>query len=107
MNLISYSQEQLQGSNPNLAQIFLMGSRTSVVTFVWIRYPKMTVLASDWLTHFQHFLVNSCRDLLKTWHTFSLPGSDQVLWLLCGSKIQDYLPGLWFADTFSTSSQER
>jgi len=51
--LLTSSQEQLQpqGSTSILAQIFLMESRPSVITFYVDVKSKMAALASDWLTY--------------------------------------------------------
>jgi len=58
-------QERLQGSSPNLAQMFLMGSRPSVFTFYVDPKSKMATLASDWLRHFQLLLKNGCMNLCQ------------------------------------------
>jgi len=54
----------------------------------------MATLPSDWLTHFQILLKNSCRskDLPKTWHRCSLWCSDQVLLLYKWIRNPIWLP---------------
>jgi len=41
----------------------------------------MAALASDWLTHFQFFLKNGCRDLFQTWRKYCFLGPDKMLLL--------------------------
>jgi len=53
-----FSQKLLQGSTPNLAQMFLMRTWLSVVTFYVDLKFKMAALASDWMTRFQLLLRN-------------------------------------------------
>jgi len=81
----------------------------TIKCYYFKRDPKsnMATLASDCLTHFRLLLKNNCRDLLQTCLKCSLWVPDQVLILQSRSEIQYGYPGLWLADTFSTSSQER
>ena len=67
------------------------------------RKIKMAALASDWLRHFRLFLWNRRTEFNKTWQErrsqCPLPG-------LCfsgRSEKKDGRPGLWLAETFSTS----
>ena len=63
----------------------------------------MAALASDWLRHFQLFLWNRWTEFNKTWQEAR---SQRPLPRLCFSgrfKKQDGRPGLWLAETFSTS----
>ena len=65
---------------------------------------KMTALASDWLRHFRLLLWNHWREFNETWQEAR---SQCPLPRLCfsgRSDKQDDRPGLWLAETFSTSA---
>jgi len=83
------SQVQLQGYTPHLAQTFLLGYSSSVVTLYMDLKSKIATLASDRLTHFQEW----CRYLLQTWHRCFLWVSIQVLLLFMW--IQNPIWPLW------------
>ena len=64
---------------------------------------KMAALASDWLRHFRLLLWNSWTEFKETWQEAR---SQRPLPSLCfsgRSEKQDGHPGLWFAETFTTS----
>ena len=64
---------------------------------------KMAALASDWLRHFRLLLWNRLTEFNKTWQEAR---SQRPLPSLCfsgRSEKQDGCPGLWLAETFSTS----
>ena len=64
---------------------------------------KMAALTSDWLGHFPLFLWNHWTEFNQTWQGAR---SQCLLTSLCfpgQSKKQDGHPGLWLAETFSTS----
>ena len=63
----------------------------------------MAVLASDWLRHFRLLLSNCWTEFNETWQEAR---SQRLLPSLCfsgRSEKQDGRPGLWLAETFSTS----
>ena len=65
---------------------------------------KMAALASDWLRHFRLLLWNPRTEFNETWQEAR---SQRPLPSLCfsgRSEKQDGRPGLWLAETFSTSS---
>ena len=67
------------------------------------RKNKMAALASDWLRHFRLLLWNRCTEFNETWQEAR---SQRPLPSLCfsgRSEKQDGRPGLWLAETFSTS----
>ena len=67
------------------------------------RKKKMAALASDWLRHFRLLLWNRWMEFNETWQEAR---SQRPLPSLCfsgRSEKQDGRPGLWFAETFSTS----
>ena len=68
------------------------------------RKNNMAALASDWLRHFRLLLWNRWTKFNETWQEAR---SQRPLPRLCfsgGSEKQHYCPGLWLAETFSTSS---
>ena len=67
------------------------------------RKNKMAALASDWLRHFRLLLWNGWTEFNETWQEAR---SQRPLPRLCfsaRSEKQDGCPGLWLAETFSTS----
>ena len=67
------------------------------------RKNKMAALASDWLRHFRLLLWNRGTEFNETWQEAR---SQHALPSLCfsgRSEKQDGRPGLWLAETFSTS----
>ena len=67
------------------------------------RKNKMAALASDWLRHFQLLLWNRWTEFNETWQEAR---SQRLLPSLCfsgRSEKQNGRPGLWLAETFSTS----
>ena len=75
----------------------------SLCFFVLIGKNKMAALASDWLRHFRLLLCNRWTEFNETWQEAR---SQRLLPSLCFSgrlEKQDGRPGLWLAETFSTS----
>ena len=64
---------------------------------------KMAALASDWLRHFRLLLWNRWLEFNKTWQEARSQGPLPSLCFSGRSEKQDGRPGLWLADTFSTS----
>ena len=92
----------------NRIQRNLTGSKISTPStkfvFFWAdRKNKMAALASDWLRHFRLLLWNRWTEFNETWQEAR---SQRPLRSLCfsgGSEKQDGRPGLWLAETFSTT----
>ena len=63
----------------------------------------MAALASDWLRHFRLLLLNRWTELDETWQVSRSQRPLQSLCFLSRSEKQDGHPGLWLAETFSTS----
>ena len=63
----------------------------------------MAVLASDWLRHFRLFLWNRLTEFNETWQEARSQCPLQSLCFTGRSEKQDSCPGLWLAETFSTS----
>ena len=64
---------------------------------------KMAVLASDWLRDFRLLLWNCLMEFNKTWQEARSQRPLPSLCFSCRSEKQDGRPGLWLAETFSTS----
>ena len=72
-----------------------------------VRKNKMAALSSEWLRHFRLFLWNGWKEFNETWQETR---SQRPLPSLCfsgWSEKQDGYPGLWLAETFSTSILKR
>ena len=63
----------------------------------------MAALASDWLRHFDLLLWNRWREFNETWQEARSQRPLPSLCFLGWSEKQDGRPGLWLAETFSTS----
>ena len=64
---------------------------------------KMAALASDWLRHFRLLLWNSWTEFNETWQEARSQCPLPSLCFSGWSEKQDGHPGLWLAETFSTS----
>ena len=67
---------------------------------------KMAALASDWLRHFRLLLWNRWTEFNETWQEARSQCPLPSLCFLGRSEKQDGRPGLWLAETFSTSRQK-
>ena len=67
------------------------------------RKNKMAALASDWLRHFRLLLWNRWMEFNETWQGARSQCPLPSLCFWGRSEKQDGRPGLWLADTFSTS----
>ena len=95
--------KSLNGIQRNLTGSKISTSSTKFVFFRPIAKNKMAVLASDWLRHFRLLLLNRWTEFNETWQEAR---SQRPLPSLCfsgRSEKQDGRPGLWLAETFSTS----
>ena len=67
------------------------------------RKNEMAALASDWLRHFRLLLWNHWTEFNETWQEARSQRPLQSLCFTGRSEKQDGRPGLWLAETFSTS----
>ena len=74
-----------------------------VCVFQADRKNKIAALASDWLRHFRLFLWNRWREFSETWQEASYQCLLPRLCFSGRSEKQNGRPGLWLAETFSTS----
>ena len=68
---------------------------------------KMAVLAADWLRHFRLLFSNRWTEFNETWQEARSQWSLPSLCISGQSEKQDGRPGLWLAETFSTSLLKR
>ena len=97
----------LNGIHSNLTGRKILISSTQVCVFRANRKNKMATLASDWLSDFWLFLWNHWTEFNETWQEAR---SQCLLPSFCfsgRSEKQDCRPGLWLAETFSTSPLKR
>ena len=67
------------------------------------RKKKMAALASDWLRHFRLLIWNHWTEFNETWQEASSKCPLPSVCFLGRSEKQDGCPGIWLAETFSTS----
>ena len=93
----------LNGIQRNLTGSKISTPSTKFVFFWPIGKNKMAALASDWLRHFRPLLWNRWKEFNETWQESRSQRALQSLCILGRSEKQDGRPGLWLAETFSTS----
>ena len=76
---------------------------SQVCVFRVDRKSKMAALASDWLRHFRLLLWNRWTEFNETWQEARSQCPLPSLCFSGRSEKQDGRPGLWLAETFSTS----
>ena len=102
-DIFDYSSETVARNSTKLDRKQDLNILYQVCVFRADRKNKMAALASDWLRHFQLLLWNYRTEFNETWQEAS---SQRPLPSLCfsgRSEKQDGRPGLWLAETFSTS----
>ena len=103
-NIFDFFSETAERNSMKLDRKQDLNVLYQVCVFRADRKNKMAALASDWLRHFQLLLWNCWTEFNDTWHEAR---SQHPLPSLCfsgWSEKQDGRPGLWLAETFSTSS---
>ena len=93
----------LNGIQRNLTRSKISTSSTKFVFFGLIGKNKMATLASDWLRHFRLLRWNRWMEFNETWQEARSQRPLPRLCFLGWSEKQDGRPGLWLAETFSTS----
>ena len=102
-HIFDFSSETTEWNLTKLCRKVDLNVLYQVCVFRADRKNKMAALASDWLRHFRLLLWNRCREFNETWQEAR---SQRPLPSLCfsgRSEKQDGRPGLWLAETFSTS----
>ena len=102
-DIFDFSSETAEQNSTKLDRKQDLNVLYQVCVFRADRKNKMAALASDWLRHFRLLFWNRWMKFKVTWQEAR---SQRPLPSLCfsgGSEKQDGRPGLWLAETFSTS----
>ena len=102
-DIFDFSSETAEQNSTKLDRKQDLNALYQVCVFGADRKNKMAALASDWLRHFRLLLWNRWTEFNETWQESR---SQRPLSRLCfsfRSEKQDGRPGLWLAETFSTS----
>ena len=102
-DIFDFSSETTERNSTKLDRKQDLNVLYQVCVFRTDRKNKMAALASDWLRHFRLLLWKRWMEFNETWQEAR---SQRPLPSLCfsgRSEKQDGRPGLWFAETFSTS----
>ena len=106
-HIFDFSSETAELNSTKLDRKQDLNVLYKVCVFWADRKNKMAALASDWLRHFRLLLWNRWTEFNETWQEAR---SQRPLPSLCfsgRSEKQDGRPGLWLAETFSTSPLKR
>ena len=102
-DIFNFSSETAERNSTKLDRKQDLNVFYQVCVFRADRKKKMAALASDWLRHFQLLVWNRWTEFKETWQEAR---SQRPLPSLCfsgRSEKQNGRPGLWLAETFSTS----
>ena len=102
-DIFDFSSETTERNSMKLDRMQDLNVLYHVCVFRADRKKKMAALASDWIRHFRLLLWNRWTEFNETWQDAR---SQRPLPRLCfsgWSEKKDGRPGLWFAETFSTS----
>ena len=102
-HIFDFSSETAERNSTKLDRKQDLNVLYQVCVFRTDRKNKMAALASDWLRHFRLLLWNRWMEFNETWQEAR---SQRPLPSMCfsgRSEKQDGRPGLWLAETFSTS----
>ena len=105
--IFDFSSKTAERNSTKLERKQDLNALYQVCVFRADRKNTMAAMASDWLSHFRLLLWNSWTEFNKTWQEAR---SQRPLPSSCfsgRSEKQDGCPGLWFAETFSTSPLKR
>ena len=102
-DIFDFSSETAEGNSTKLDRKQDLNILYQVCVFQADRKNKMATLASDWLRHFQLLLWNRWTEFKETWQEERSQCPLPSLCFLGRSEKQDGCPGLWLAETFSTS----
>ena len=102
-DIFHFSSETTEQNSTKLDRKQDLNVLCQVCVFRADRKNKMAVLASDWLRHFRLLLWNGWTEFNETWQEARSQRSLPRLCFSGRSEKQDGRPGLWLAETFSTS----
>ena len=101
--IFDFSSETAEQNSTKLDRKQDLNALYQVCVFRADRKNKMAALASDWLRHIRLLLWNCCTEFNKTWREVRSQCPLSSLCFSGRSEKQDGHPGLWLAETFSTS----
>ena len=102
-DIFDFSSETSERNSTKLDRKQDLNVLYKVCVFRADRKNKMAALASDWLRHFRLLLWNRWTEFNETWQEARSLRPLQSLCFSGRSEKQDGHPGLWLAETFSTS----
>ena len=102
-DIFDFSSETAERNSTKLDRKQDLNVLYQVCVFRADRKSKMAALASDWLRHFRLLLWNRWTEFNKTWQEARSQSPQPSLCFSGRSEKQDGRPGLWLAETFSTS----
>ena len=106
-DIYDFSSETAERNSTKLDRKQDLNVLYQVCVFSADRKNKMAALASDWLSNFRLLLWNRRTEFNKTWQEARSQRPLPSLCFLGRSEKQDGRPGLWLAETFSTSLWNR
>ena len=101
--IFDFSSETAEWNSTKLDRKEDLNVLYQVCVFRADRKNKMAALASDWLIHFRLLLWNRWTEFNETWQEARSQCPLPSLCFSGRSEKQDGRPGLWLAETFSTS----
>ena len=102
-DIFDFSSETAEQNSTKLDRKQDLNALYLVCVFRADRKNKMAALASDWLRHFRLLLWNPWTEFNETWQEARSQSPLPSLCFSGRSEKQDGRPGLWLAETFSTS----
>ena len=102
-DIFNFSSETAERNSTKLDRKQDLNVLYQVCVFQADRKNKMAALASDWLRHFQLLLWNGWTKFNETWQEARSQCPLPSLCFSGRSEKKDGRPGLWLAETFSTS----
>ena len=102
-DIFDFSSETAEQNSTKLDRKQDLNALYQVCVFQADQKNKMDALASDWLTHFRLLLWNCWTEFNETWQEAISQCPLPSLCFLGRSEKQDGRPGLWLAETYSTS----
>ena len=102
-DIFDFSSENAEWNSTKLDRKQDLNILYQVCVFRADRKNKMAALASDWLRHFRLLLLNRWTEFNETWQEARFQCPLRSLCFSGRSEKQDGRPGLWLAETFSTS----
>ena len=102
-DIFDFSSETAERNSTKLDRKQDLNVLYQVCVFRVDRKNKMAVLASDWLRHFRLLLWNRWTEFNETWQEARSQCPLPSLCFWGRSEKQDGRPGLWLAETYSTS----